>query len=340
MHNLEIQPEKNPIPNPPGTRDTPAKEVADSDFISVLIVTWNRKDDLLRAVRSVFLQDYRNYEVIVVDNGSSDGTVDALTSAYPTVKIIKLDENRGVSAGRNMGIAASSGEIIFCLDSDATLGRGTLAAVAHRFAIDLEAGIINSRILDPDTDQLTRGPGWVYSERQRSRQNEVFPSWSFSEGGAAIRREVFDTAGLFWEKLRFGSEGQDLGLRAWEAGFGTVYDPCSVVYHKESQYSRVGGALRERLFLEGALSIYIVRYPWWMLMVLAPLKMAAVTIRALRHGYFRSVISAISGVALTLPDLLRERKAISLQTAIHYLWLQRQQGPLSWGLRSWLKHKF
>ena len=92
-------------------------------LVSVLIITWNRRDDVLAAVGSVCDQAYRNYEVIVVDNGSTDGTADALQQAYPAVTVVHLDRNTGVAEGRNAGITVAKGEIVFILDSDASLDR-------------------------------------------------------------------------------------------------------------------------------------------------------------------------------------------------------------------------
>lgn len=336
---MDLQVEATSGAQPCHMRLTSTKDVSNGALVSVLIVTWNRKDDVLKALQSVYEQDYQAFEIIVVDNGSCDGTEEAIAKAHPEVKIIRLDRNRGVSVARNVGIASTNGEIVFCLDSDAQLGSNTLGAVVRRFETQSQVGIINSRILDPLTKELASGPGWVYSDRQKAHQNEVFTSWSFSEGGVAIRSDVLAEVGGFWERLFFGCEGQDLALRALDMGFITVYDPDSVVYHHASNHSRIDGARREQLVLENTLSIYIVRYPWWMFLLLAPLRIGAVMIRGIRRGYLRPVITALRETALRAPELLRERRAISRETAINYLRLQRQHGPLSWDLASWVRNK-
>ena len=98
-------------------------------LVSVVIVTWNRRMDVLMAVQSVYTQPYPNVEVIVVDNGSSDGTVEALAAAYPAATVIAMKRNLGVAAGRNPGIAVARGEFVVILDSDAILDRDALARV-------------------------------------------------------------------------------------------------------------------------------------------------------------------------------------------------------------------
>ena len=87
----------------------------ESPLVSVVIITWNRKDDVLESIQSIYEQNYQNVEIVVVDNGSTDGTADALAQGFPGVKIVALDRNTGVSEGRNLGVAAAKGDIIFFL---------------------------------------------------------------------------------------------------------------------------------------------------------------------------------------------------------------------------------
>jgi GT2 family glycosyltransferase len=117
-------------------------------LVTILIITWNRKKDILEAVKSIYEQANQNFEIIVVDNGSNDGTVGTLRHAYPDVKIVSLDRNMGVSVGRNAGIAIAQGDIIFCLDSDASLGCDTLNNLVRKFQAEPRVGVINSKIVN------------------------------------------------------------------------------------------------------------------------------------------------------------------------------------------------
>lgn len=308
-------------------------------LVSVLIVTWNRKDDVLETIRSIYDQDYRSFEIVMVDNGSKDGTVEAIRHAYPEVRLVALDRNVGVSAGRNAGIAAVRGDIIFCLDSDASVDRDTLTNLVQKFNAEPQVGIINSKIVNASTKQLDCGPGWVYAEKHRVNQDMEFLSWSFSEGGAAIRKEVFDQVGLFWELLFFGCEGQEFSLRAWDAGYKVLYYPKAIVYHRASPQARVVGDERDPLFFRNSLYIYLVRYPWWMMIWYVPLKTAVALVRSARRGYLRQILRALFDVLRQLPALWRQRRPISNRTAHLQLKLQRQHGPLSWDLVSWFKYK-
>ncbi len=308
-------------------------------LISVLIITWNRKNDILKTVQSIYEQAYRNFEIIVVDNGSTDGTVDALRQAYPDVRLVALGRNMGAAVGRNAGIVAARGEIVFCLDSDASPGHDTMTNLVGRFQADPKLGVINSKVVNAYTQEIDRTAGWAYTERNKADQDREFPSFSFSAGGCAIRAEVFDRVGLFWELLFFGGEELDYSVRVWDAGYKIVYYPEAVIYHRVSPQRRVAGAERDCLSLMETLYVYMVRYPWWMLFLFVPLKIGVTSVRATRRHYLRQMLGTLLDVLQQLRNLWKQRRPISNRTAHYNLRLQRQHGPLSWDLASWLKYK-
>ncbi len=308
-------------------------------LVTVLIITWNRKEDTLETIQSIYEQAYRNFEIIVVDNGSTDGTAEAMHAAYSQVRLITLDRNMGATIGRNAGIVAARGDIVFCLDSDASPAHEALTNIVRRFQADPQLGVINSKIVNAYTREIDRTAGWAYTERDKSDQDREFLSFSFSEGGCAIRKEVFDRVGLFWEQLFFGGEGLDYSVRVWDAGYTVIYYPEAVIYHRVSPQRRVAGAQRDCLALRETLDVYLVRYPWWMLIVFVPLKIGATLVRATRQRYLLQMLGALLDVVRQLPGLCKQRHPISNQTARHYFKLQREHGPLAWDLVSWLKYK-
>jgi len=307
-------------------------------MVTVLIVTWNRKEEVLVTVRDVYNQLYKDIEVVVVDNGSVDGTVDALRQIYPSVKVVELDRNLGVSVGRNAGIAAATGDIIFCLDSDASPATETISNIVSKFKSEPQIGVINSKIVDAGTRQIGSA-GWVYSAYDLAEQDTEFLSYSFSEGGAAIRREVFDKVGLFWERLFFGYEGFEFSLRVLDAGYDILYYPDSLVFHRATAHSRIGGGERDKILFTSCLLIYILRFPWWLMVIFMPLKTGATFLRAARRGYFMQILSGWLDFLKQTPSVLKERKPIHNGTAFDYLKLQRQHGSLRWNLGTWLKYK-
>ncbi len=307
-------------------------------LISILIVTWNRKDDVLVAIQSAYDQAYRNIEIIVIDNASTDGTAEALRTAFPSIRLIVLDRNMGASAGRNPGILAAKGEIIFLLDSDATLGHDTLDNIVLKFCSDAKVGVLTCKILNADTHELDPNT-WIFTEKDKTDQDAEFPSFSFCECGVAIRKEVFNRIGLFWDLLFFGREGEELSLRVWDAGYQIVYFPQAVVYHRASPRKRVAGGEREYYNLRNCLYIYSIHYTWWMLIGFVPLKIGTSIIRGVKQGCLRQIFQALFDASRQMPILCKERRPIADATARRYLELQREHGSLTWDLASWFKYK-
>jgi GT2 family glycosyltransferase len=310
----------------------------ESPLVSVLIIAWNRKNETIKSIEDVYGQSYRNFEVVLVDNGSNDGTVEAVRGLYPQVKTIALEKNSGIAA-RNAGIAISKGEIILCLDSDASPGRESISNVVRKFQADPKLGVINSKIVNALTNRLDAVAGWSYSEKDKEDQDKEFLSSSFSEGGAAIRSELFSKVGCFWEPLFFGCEGFEFSLRVLDAGYNILYFPDSIIYHRVASESRIQDGRRDSLFFRNFLYIYLLRFPWWLMGLYLPLKTAASFIRGIRRGYLRDMFRSFLEFLENIPFLLRERQPIRNETAWMFLDLQRQHGSLRWDLASWLKYK-
>jgi hypothetical protein len=308
-------------------------------LISVIIVTWNRKKDILDTVQSIYDQAYQNVEIIVVDNGSIDGTPEAVRQTYPQVRLVALSRNAGATGGRNAGISIAQGDILFLLDSDASLHHNTLSKIAHKFQVEPDLGIIGCKVINAYSNQLDGAEGWIFAEKDKAEQDLEFLSYSFGETGSAVRKQVLDQVGPFWDMLFFGREGDDLSLRAWDAGYQVRYYPEAVVYHRVSPLKRVIGGEREYYDLRNSLYIYLVRYPWWMLLGFVPLKVGTSLIKGIRRGYLPHILLALRDVARQLSSLWKQRQPISNQTALYYMTLQRQHGPLRWDLMSWLRYK-
>ena len=307
-------------------------------LVSIVIITWNRKADVLEAVRSVYKQAYPDFEIVVVDNGSTDGTVETLRQAYPQVKLIALETNLGATKGRNAGIEAAMGEVIFILDSDATLESDALNAAVQRLQADPTLGIIAAKCLSA-YDGALDAHSWFYTERDKADQDKEFFSYSFCAAGAAIRKAAFDRTGLFWDGLFFLGEEDELSLRIWDAGYRILYCPEVVIYHHVSPQMRIAGGKREYFSFRNSLMIYLLRYPWWLLLWFLPLKTAVGLVKGIRKGCLRRILHAMLDIIRLSPSLWRQRRPISNETAHRYLNLLRQHGPLRWDLVSWLKYK-
>ena len=307
--------------------------------VSVLIAAWNRRDEVLQTIQSVYEQDYSNFEIILVDNGSSDGTCDAVKDTYPKVRLVPLKENLGATGGRNAGIRVVSGEIVLCLDSDASLEHSTVKNIVKKFEVYPDLGVVNSKVINAFTREFDNIAGWAYSAKQRAKSEQEFFTHNFSETGCAIRKEALAEAGLFWDRLFFGREGEELALRILDAGWRILYCPSAVVLHRVSPNKRISSTERQFLDFRNSLYIYLVRYPFWLLVLLLPIKIFAELIKGIRQGNIHWVMRALWKAVQNFPSLMKERRPIRKETAQAYLNFQREQGVLSWNLKSWLKSK-
>jgi GT2 family glycosyltransferase len=182
-------------------------------------------------------------EVIVADDGSSDGTAELLGREVPGVTVVRLESNRGFASAANSGVRATNGRIILLLNSDALVEEGALEAIVAAFDADPTLGVAGARLVNEDgTAQWSGGRtptlpwmigvvsgagrfAWFF--RRRHRHDD--PMWHrhsclwdvdwVSGAAMAIRREVWDAAGPLDERFRFYCQDIELCLRARKAGW-------------------------------------------------------------------------------------------------------------------------
>lgn len=203
-------------------------------LLSVIVLSYNRRDEMRECLHSVYAQNYRPFEVVVLDNGSADGSVRMLKEEFPSVKLIELAENVGSSAGRDLALEEARGEFIIQIDNDATISPpGAFARMIERFLAEDDLGIIFSKIEDPLSGRAYRpgyGNAWVDDE---------FYTWRFHGCIAMIRRETIRRAGYYLpaEFFRTGEEN-DLAVRTLDAAFNILYCPSVLAHHKLSAKAR------------------------------------------------------------------------------------------------------
>ncbi len=239
--------------------------------LSVVIVSWNVREFLPACLESLQAELERSglaNEVLVVDNGSTDGTVEVVRERYPWVRLIALGENRGFAAANNVGIAQSSGRAILLLNPDTEVLPGALAWLWRALFAAPHVGLVGARLLNSDGTLQSAGyrfPGYVqnlfdffplHPRLVGSRLNGRFgPGDGLSPFavdhplGACmlVRREVVDAVGGLDEGYFFYSEEIDWCRRIRAAGWTILTAPAALVVH------HAGGSTRqvsERSFLE------------------------------------------------------------------------------------------
>jgi GT2 family glycosyltransferase len=214
--------------------------------VSIIIPTLNGLHLLKTCLPSVFRQRFRQFEVILVDNGSVDGTAEWVAAHHPEVRQVYFPENRGFSAAVNEGIRQSVGRLIFLLNNDTELDPDCLehlAAAADAYG-DYAAfapkmiRFDDRNILDGVGDGVLRG-GAGYRigchEPDGPLWNDPTPVFGPCAGAALYRRSFFETAGWFDEDFFAYLEDVDLNFRAIRLGLRCMSVPAARVYHRGSQ---------------------------------------------------------------------------------------------------------
>jgi GT2 family glycosyltransferase len=237
-------------------------------LISVVVVNWNRRDLLAGCLRSLAAQTFREFEAVVVDNGSTDGSLDLVREPeFAWVRLVANGENLGFCAANNRGIAAARGRLIALLNNDAEADPNWLAEFASAAERYPGHGMFASKIVSwDDPRRLDKIGHLIYPDGQnRGRgtgeidagQYDHFEETAWPDGCAALyRREVFDRVGGFDEDFFAYADDAELGLRARIAGYRCMTVPTARVRHRLG--STLGRYSPKRLFLIERNRIWLV----------------------------------------------------------------------------------
>ena len=217
---------------------------ADAAGASVVIPNWNGKDLLEKYLPSVIeaLAGNPANEILVVDNGSTDGSAEFVAAAFPQVKLLALPRNLGFGGGSNAGIRAAANNVVVLLNSDMRVAPDFLAPLLEGFA-DSEVFAVSCQIFFADPHRLREETGltqgWWQDGGLRVRHradagiDELFPCFYPGGGSSAFDRAKFLELGGFDPLFEpFYLEDAALGYLAWKRGWKVLYQPRSVVYHE------------------------------------------------------------------------------------------------------------
>jgi len=235
---------------------------------SVVIPNWNGRDLLEKYIPSIVeaLAGNPANEIVVVDNGSTDGSAEFLGDAFPQVNVVALPENLGFGGGSNAGFRAAKNDIVVLLNSDMRVAPDLLAPLLEGFT-DPDVFAVSCQIFfsDPNKPREETGltQGWWQDGGLRVRHRldnavtDLFPCFYGGGGSCAFDRAKFLELGGFDRLLEpFYLEDTDLGYMAWKRGWKVLYQPRSIVYHehrgtigKKFSYDFIQGVLRKNFLL-------------------------------------------------------------------------------------------
>ncbi|MGD9593984.1 MAG: glycosyltransferase family 2 protein, partial [Methanothrix sp.] len=221
------------------------------ELISVIVLNYNGKGFLDGCLSSLASQTYSDFEVIVVDNGSRDGSPEYVKENYPWVRLAKNDENLGFAGGTNVGIRAAKGEFVITLNNDSRADSRFIEELIKPMA-DPEVGVCAAKMLFPDGRINSAGicisrsgAAWDRGmfEPDRGQYEFVEEVFGACAGAALYRREMLDEIGLFDEDFFLYLEDVDLAFRARLAGWKCLYVPGARVIHHHGGTAGVGSDL-------------------------------------------------------------------------------------------------
>jgi GT2 family glycosyltransferase len=205
-------------------------------LFSVISLNWNRKEDILRTLEGIHKEDYEPKEILVVDNGSEDGSSAEVSSRFPQVRLIALPTNLGV-AGYNEGIHESKGEYVLLVDNDMDLLQSnTLQKIVSYFESNSRLGAVALQVRDQTRENLSSNNPKFWEEQ--GDHSTGFPCSAFDGGGVAFRKAIFEKVGTFIPEFFVYHSEVDLSTRIWDAGYEIRYFPEIAVSHRESPISR------------------------------------------------------------------------------------------------------
>jgi hypothetical protein len=224
-------------------------------LISIVILNWNGKELLAECLDSVLQTYYTPLEIIVVDNGSTDGSVQFLRSKYPSVQILENRHNLGYAEGNNKGIEQAKGKYVVTLNNDVIVDAAWLDKSVHYLENDEHLGIISCRQMNYYNHSLIDGlfhypaPDLSFA---RIGYGETFVSGSWHStpgyviapnGGSAIyRKEIFEQLGGFDISFFAYHDETDLSMWAFLNGWKCLFVPEAIVYHKDGvSFKKTGG---------------------------------------------------------------------------------------------------
>ena len=207
-------------------------------LVSIIIANYNGLELLKKCLMSLSKIQFTNYEIILVDNNSSDNSVNYVTKNFPQIILIKLDENKGFAEPNNIASKIAKGEYLLFLNNDTIVTENFLTELLNVIKNNEKIAICQSLLLKPGGEIDSCGDfidplGVVYSSKTIPKTEQEISS---AKGACMlIRKVIFDELNGFDEKFFASFEDVDIGWRSWIKGYEVILSPKSIVYHLGGQ---------------------------------------------------------------------------------------------------------
>ena len=253
-----------------------------SELVSISILNWNRKKEACRAINSAINQSYSNFEIVVIDNGSTDGSQEYIQGKFPQISFVQLDKNYGCPGGRNRGIPYCKGEFIFFCDNDGVL---------HENAVENAVNIINQN------NNIAVVTGCVKDFDDESEIDLTFPlqkkanqETKLFQGGISLhRKSIYSIVGDYPDDYMYGGEETYLSYRIIDAGFEIVKSQEVILWHKKSGLARNIGKETTQMWGNVLMNAYQL-FPLEYFLIYALYFLIRYPFYSIKHGFLKLYI--------------------------------------------------
>lgn len=310
--------------------------------VSIIIVNYNGLHLLKNCLNSLSRQDVRGFEVIVVDNGSRDGSAGWLsTCQHPWLKTVKLDANTGFGPANNRGFEVSSGSVVAILNNDTEVPRDFVRMLVQPFTDDTVSMVAPLIVYRNDSDTIDKAGGHHFYPDGLNRgrgcgmplsERWLQPGPCFYPDGcaAAFRRELIERAGFFDEEFFLYGEDTDLGLRYRRMGATCIYEPRARVLHVHSATAGKYSSEKAYYVERNRYAVLFRNLPWFWILVSPLFTLVRYLFQGIavlmgkgspgqfsgthsRRELLRTLYRANRDGVRSIPRLLRERRRLKRQ---------------------------
>jgi GT2 family glycosyltransferase len=302
-----------------------------SPAMTVIIVNWNGKHFLEDCLSSLRHQTFRDFETILVDNGSADGSVEYVRQYFPEVRLVAQETNLGFTGGNIAGLALATGNLIVLLNNDTEAHPDWLLAIFNGSLEFPAAGSFASKMMYFDDRERIENCGFEVdvagTTAELGRDEMDGPDWHSARkvfgacgGAVAYRRSMLERIGFLDPDFFMIYEDVDLSFRAQLFGYDCVYLPQAVVYHRYRSTLRNQPATQVFYSQRNIDLVYLKNLPAGLILRSAPRRLLyelGAAIYFLRIGSGPAFFRAKFGVLKQLRSVLQKRKAVQRNKALN-----------------------
>jgi len=299
----------------------PDGEFMSEILFSIVVLTFNRVEVVAELLEQLAEISRYDVEILVVDNGSTDGTSDFVSLNYQKFRLIRSEVNLG-AVGRNLGIAEARGKYVVTIDDDILyINSDSLTRIKYLFDETPSIGAICFKVLDFYSSEICN---WCHPKRVEDWKDIPFETNEITEGAVVFRNEMLEKTGYYTEPFVISHEGADLAARIIESGYEIHYTPLVQVKHKYASEARDRW---RRYYYDTRNNFWLVIRNYHILFAISYLcrRLPVTFIYSLRDGYLNYWMKAVWDAVREMPLMCSQRKPVSFQTQRKLRLLNKQK---------------